>query len=187
MVGGEKGGQALVAPPGRGTRPTSDRAREATFSMLDSQCALEGSHVWDLFCGSGALGIEALSRGAERAIFVDQGRSAVAATRANLAKLGYTRAQATVVTADALSWARSQLPGAVRPDLVFADPPYVWGRWDALLEALSAHQPLVVAETGGELALPPQWQVLRARRYGGTVVTLARFIAAAEPTGAGGN
>ena len=72
VIAGEKGGRRLLAPPGRATRPTSDRVREAAFSILESQGVLRGARVWDLFAGSGALGIEALSRGAAHATFVDQ-------------------------------------------------------------------------------------------------------------------
>src|SRR5579871_4201066 len=107
VVAGEKGGRLISAPPGRSTRPTSDRAREALFSMLESQEALSGARVWDLFCGSGALGIEALSRGAGHATFVDQGRAALAATRANLGALGYGPDRATVSGAEVLSWVRN--------------------------------------------------------------------------------
>ena len=74
VIAGEKGGRRLLAPPGHGTRPTSDRVREAAFSMLDSLGVLDGARVWDLFAGSGAMGIEALSRGAAHATFVEQAK-----------------------------------------------------------------------------------------------------------------
>jgi 16S rRNA (guanine966-N2)-methyltransferase len=196
VIAGENGGRRLVAPAGRATRPTSDRAREAIFSMLESSMpdssmtgrdtTLQGAIVWDLFAGSGAMGIEALSRGAAHATFVDQARPAVAAVRANLAALGYGPQRSAVVCADVLNWARPELGsarpelGSARPepaevDLVMADPPYAWQGWDVLLERLAHLRPLVLAETGSELALPPGWLALRAKRYGGTVVTLARF------------
>jgi len=203
VIGGEKGGRRLVAPAGRGTRPTSDRVREAAFSMLESARALDGARVWDLFAGSGALGIEALSRGAARATFVDQARSAVSAARANLAKLGYGPDRATVVCADALNWAQARglehswgAPDAGAPgtggradagdragaghgteevDLVLADPPYAWQEWSALLNELARYSPLVMMETGAEPQLPPGWQALRSKRYGGTLVTLAQL------------
>jgi 16S rRNA (guanine966-N2)-methyltransferase len=190
VIAGENGGRRLVAPPGRATRPTSDRVREAVFSMLESSmlessvlegpmtgtaATLEGATVWDLFAGSGAMGIEALSRGAAHATFVDQARSAVSAVRANLAALAYGPQRSAVVCADVLDWIT---PEQARVDLVIADPPYAWQGWDLLLARLArlAHRrTLVLAETGAELALPPGWQSLRAKRYGGTVVTLARF------------
>lgn len=189
----------MLAPPGRGTRPTSDRVREAAFSMLDSLGVVEGAEVWDLFAGSGAMGIEALSRGASRVIFVEQARGALSATRANLARLGYGPGRATVVEVDVLAWVSSQAGalhsgrreagtpeersagealGAVRQgegkvDLVMADPPYAWQGWAALLAGLAPFEPLVLAETGEELVLPEGWWALRSKRYGGTVVTLA--------------
>ncbi len=189
VIAGENGGRRLVAPAGRATRPTSDRVREAIFSMLESSMldssmtgsgtTLQGAMVWDLFAGSGAMGIEALSRGAAHATFVDQARPAVSAVRANLAALGYGPQRSAVVCADVLNWARPEL-GSARPepaevDLVMADPPYAWQGWDVLLERLAHLRPLVLAETGSELALPRGWLALRAKRYGGTVVTLARF------------
>jgi 16S rRNA (guanine966-N2)-methyltransferase len=189
VIAGENGGRRLVAPAGRATRPTSDRAREAIFSMLESSMldtsvtgtgtTLQGAMVWDLFAGSGAMGIEALSRGAAHATFVDQARPAVSAVRANLAALGYGPQRSAIVCADVLNWVRPEL-GSARPepaevDLVMADPPYAWQGWDLLLERLAHLRSLVLAETGSELALPPGWRALRAKRYGGTVVTLARF------------
>jgi 16S rRNA (guanine966-N2)-methyltransferase len=182
VIAGENGGRRLVAPPGRATRPTSDRVREAIFSMLESAmldgastggaATLEGAAVWDLFAGSGAMGIEALSRGAAHATFVEQARPAVSAVRENLAALGYGPPRSTVVAADVLNWVG---PGQGKVDLVMADPPYAWQGWDILLARLEHLRPLVLAETGAELVLPPGWQSLRAKRYGGTVVTLARF------------
>jgi 16S rRNA (guanine966-N2)-methyltransferase len=182
VIAGEKGGRRLVAPPGRSTRPTSDRAREAVFSMLASLGALEGATAWDLFAGSGALGIEALSRGAAHVTFVDHARAAVGAAKANLAQLGFRPDQAEVVCADALAWARAQLPAPERaPGLVLADPPYAWDGWGELLGAVGAHRPLVMMETGRAPDLPPGWDVLRSKRYGGTVVTLARRDAGDKP------
>jgi 16S rRNA (guanine966-N2)-methyltransferase len=194
VIAGEKGGRRLVAPPGRGTRPTSDRVREAAFSMLESAGVLDGARVWDLFAGSGALGIEALSRGAARATFVDQARGAVSAARANLAKLGYGPERARVVCADALTWAQARglehswgAPETGGPDageevdeveevdLVLADPPYAWHEWLPLFNEIARYSPLVVMETGAEPQLPPDWQALRSKRYGGTLVTLARL------------
>jgi len=199
VIAGEKGGRRLIVPPGQGTRPTSDRVREAAFSMLDSLGVVTGARVWDLFAGSGAMGIEALSRGATHATFVEQAKGAVSATRANLAALGYGTTRATVVCGDVLSWvahtagrgprrptgAHPASPGARPPaatatvdelmvDLVTADPPYAWDGWGALLDSLAPLRPLVVAESGAELSLPDGWRALRSKRYGGTVVTLAR-------------
>ena len=168
-----------MAPAGRGTRPTADRVREAAFSMLESQAPLEGAFVWDLFSGSGAMGIEALSRGAAHATFVDQSRSAISATKANLARLGYGADRSGVICADVLRWVHGleeQLPpGTERKlDLVLADPPYAWLAWPALLEGLSGRAPLVLTETAEAPELPPPWQAIKVKRYGSTLVTLAQ-------------
>ena len=125
VIAGENGGRRLVAPAGRATRPTSDRVREAIFSMLESSMldssmtgsgtTLEGAIVWDLFAGSGAMGIEALSAWAAHATFVDQARPAVSAVRANLAALGYGPQRSAVVPADVLNWATPEL-GSATPE-----------------------------------------------------------------------
>ncbi len=180
VIAGEKGGRRLVAPPGSATRPTSDRVREAAFSVLESQGLLEGATVWDLFAGSGAMGIEALSRGAAHVTFVDSARTAITAVRANLAKLGYGDREADVVCAEVLKWAHGleegPAPGAGGrlPSLVLADPPYAWRSWPALLEALGPAAPAVLIETGEELELPASWEAVKVKRYGTTLITLAR-------------
>ncbi|HUB69556.1 MAG TPA: RsmD family RNA methyltransferase [Acidimicrobiales bacterium] len=180
VIAGEKGGRRLLAPEGRGTRPTADRVREAVFSLLESEMDLDGTHVWDLFAGSGALGIEALSRGAAHATFVDQARTAISATRANLARLGYGPDRAEVVCADVLRWAHgldegpAPEPSHHKVGLVLADPPYAWQAWPALLEGLSKWGPVVLMESSQAPELPPPWQSAKVKRYGGTLVTLAR-------------
>jgi 16S rRNA (guanine966-N2)-methyltransferase len=174
IVAGTVGGRRLQAPAGKSTRPTSDRVREAMFSMIASRVDLDHITVVDLFAGSGALGIEALSRGAGRVTFVDSDRRAVAAIRANLEELGFAGERAAVVTADALEWVRRGPPPA---DLVLADPPYSYGSWPSLLAALQGLAPLAVLETGGDLLLTPGWSSVRRRRYGASVVTIA------EPAG----
>src|SRR5690349_20918096 len=113
VIAGRYGGRRLQAPPGDATRPTSDRVREALFSILGDR--VEGARVLDLFAGSGALGLEALSRGAASATFVDSAPAAIRAVKANLAALG---AEAEVVRADALRWLRGAPPAARQHDLV---------------------------------------------------------------------
>jgi 16S rRNA (guanine966-N2)-methyltransferase len=164
VVAGTAGGRRLQAPPGRDIRPTSDRVREAVFSSLESMDAVRGASVVDLFCGSGALGIEALSRGAASVTFVDEDRDALAVVRANLVTTGL---EGDVVRADALRW----LEASERVDLALVDPPYAFGSWDTLFSRVRAG--LVVAESNRELELPPGWQTVRVKRYGGTVVHLA--------------
>jgi len=184
VISGDKGGRRLVPPGGALTRPTSDRVREAVFSMLESHIEMEGALVWDLFAGSGALGVEALSRRASHVTFVDRSHEAVAAVKANLASLGYGHEKATVVRSDVLKWARApKAPASGQPDspgppdkcadLVMADPPYAWWHWEELLGLLVPPPPLVLIETDRSPPLPAPWQVVKARRYGGTLVTLA--------------
>jgi 16S rRNA (guanine966-N2)-methyltransferase len=171
VVGGEARGRALRAPGGRGTRPTSDRVREAMFDVLASTAPVEGAVVADLFAGSGALGIEALSRGARRVWFVDHDKRAAAAIRANLLATGFD-ARGHVVRADVLRW----LEHAPPLELVLCDPPYGYDRWPALLRALSGLSELLLMETGHTPDPGGGWEVLKAKRYGGTVVTVARPV-----------
>jgi 16S rRNA (guanine966-N2)-methyltransferase len=170
VVAGSARGRRLLAPAGPSTRPTADRVREATFNALGSRGAVGGT-VLDLFAGSGALGIEALSRGADAATFVDNDAKAVAVVRANLEATGLAE-RATVVRTDALRF----LGGAGRFDLALLDPPYACSDddWAALLGALDAAT--VVIESDREVPLPPPWVVLRSKRYGGTVVTIAENV-----------
>lgn len=149
-------------------RPTSDRVREAVFSTLGSLGAVAGATVADLFAGTGAMGIEALSRGAASVTFVDADSVAVATIRANLAATGLDGPAATVVRAGVEAWEVTAAP----VDVAFLDPPYSFDRWAGVLEGLQAG--LVVCESGADLDLGPRWEVLRARRYGGTVVTVGR-------------
>ncbi len=167
VVAGTYRGRRLVAPPGTLTRPTSDRVREAIFNTLFGLVDLTDTTVVDLFAGSGALGIEALSRGAASAVFVDDDRQARAAITANLTALGLTH-RAKVVAGDAITWVeRAGRP--VVADVVFADPPYGYDRWDVLLAALTAD--IAVLESDRVLDGSPAWEVLKVKRYGGTVVT----------------
>lgn len=167
VVAGVAGGLRLQAPPNDRTRPTSDRVREALFSSLTSLDAIDGARVLDLFAGSGALGIEALSRGASEATFVDNDAAAVATVEANLASTRLDGGR--VVRADVLTWLGR---GGVDADLVLADPPYAFDAWPQLLERLPPC--LVALESDHDVDLDERWVVLRRRRYGDTVVTLAR-------------
>ena len=176
VVAGSARGRRLVVPPGSGTRPTSDRVREAMFDMLSSMDCIEDVSVLDLFAGTGALGIECLSRGARSAVLVERDSVAVESIRQNLSVLGpEVAAAATVVPADALSY----LAGAGRFDLVLADPPYGFDAWPQVLERLATRAGLLVAETGVERgAVPwspgPGWETVKVKRYGGTLVSIVR-------------
>jgi 16S rRNA (guanine966-N2)-methyltransferase len=168
VVAGTAGGLRLVAPPGRDTRPTSDRVREATFNALGSLGEIEGARVLDLFAGSGALGIEALSRGAEHATFVERDRAALEAIRANLASTGL-EAAASVVPSDATAFITS---GAGPFDVALLDPPNGSAGWEGLHASVPAE--LVVAESDRAVEPGEGWTVVRSRRYGTTVVGIFR-------------
>ncbi|MGH9259498.1 MAG: RsmD family RNA methyltransferase, partial [Acidimicrobiales bacterium] len=128
VVAGTARGRTLVTPPGARTRPTTDRVREAIFNALGSRGAVEGARVVDLFAGSGALGVEALSRGAGHATFVDTDRAARQAIRRNVEGCGFAD-RATIVAAPVARW----LAGLrdERFELVFCDPPYAFEGWPA--------------------------------------------------------
>lgn len=170
VVAGSLGGRRLETPPGNDTRPTTDKVRQAVFNSLDSAGLIDGAIVADLFAGSGAMGIEALSRGAARCVFVEKGREALVALRGNLSTLGLT-STSEVIVGDAVA-AAGRL-GDV--DLVIADPPYAFDGWDDLLGLITAEN--VVAESDREITAPPGWESLRSRRYGRTFITWLRRIA----------
>ena len=129
IIAGKWRGRALEAPPGPGTRPTADRVRETLFSMLASRLgSFDDLRIADLFAGSGALGLEALSRGATHASFVENDPAAAAAIRRNAGRLG---ADVQVLTGSALS-----LPRGEPFDLVFADPPYAPGSGTAVVASV---------------------------------------------------
>jgi 16S rRNA (guanine966-N2)-methyltransferase len=179
VIGGELRGRRLESPPGDTARPTSDRVREAVFNILTSLGAVDGSTVLDLFAGTGALGIEALSRGATHATFVERDPKLLAPLRRNLDSLGLDD-DATVVTGDAGRYARDAVSTGQRFDLAFLDPPYAFDAWDDLLADLPAA--LVVIESDRPITTSEAWGVLREKRYGGTLVTVARR----EPTASTG-
>ncbi|MGH3797257.1 MAG: 16S rRNA (guanine(966)-N(2))-methyltransferase RsmD [Pseudonocardiaceae bacterium] len=175
IVAGVAGGRRLTVPP-RGTRPTSDRVREAVFSALRARRDLEGTRVLDLYAGSGALGLEALSRGAAHVRFVESDRCAAAVLRRNAEALGLPGAQVSTATVAAVLRGDPGLPY----DVVLADPPYALGD-DALSEVLRglvsggwlASGALLVVERAARAA-PPTWPddvaALTQRRYGDTAV-----------------
>jgi 16S rRNA (guanine966-N2)-methyltransferase len=169
VVAGAAKGRRLQAPEGRDVRPTSDRVREAVFSALMSMGGMEGAAVLDVFAGTGALGIEALSRGADQATFVDDAAAPLLAVKANLVTCGFAD-RAEVVKADALRWLAGA-GGGRSYDLAFCDPPYSFDAWDRLFDLLDAE--VLVLESDRELDPEGGWGVLRQKRYGTTVVTIA--------------
>lgn len=186
VTGGRLGGRRIRVPAAGGVRPTADRVREALFARLPD---LEGAHVLDLYAGSGALGIEALSRGAVSAVFIERAAPVLAVLRANLQSLDLGGAT-EVVRGDVAAGVRRLAHAGRRFDLVLLDPPYR----DPLeapraLRALStsgilAAGALVVVETSRRPALPPidGLEPLDERRYGDTVI----HRLTARPPAAGG-
>lgn len=184
IVAGTWRGRTLKAPPGTTTRPTADRVRQALFDMLlhspwGGRSVLEDALVLDLFAGTGAMGLEALSRGAARAIFVEQDRTALLALRANIAACEATD-RSIVLPTDALSLG----PGEPA-QLVFLDPPYgrdLVARTHARLTAAGRIAPdaLVVAETGAEESLPAI-DLLAERVHGAARISVWRHRAGTRP------
>lgn len=168
VVAGELKGRRIIAPdaaPGQPitTRPTTDRVREAIFNALGSLGIVDGATVADLYAGSGGLGIEALSRGAAHCTFVENDRAALSAIHANIAALGLGD-RTRVINGNA-----TVMSARVRADIVFADPPYTFDDWPALLAAVDTD--LVVAESPRVVDAPPGWEQGRTKRYGRTWVT----------------
>ena len=170
IVAGTAGGRKLVVPQGETTRPTSERVREAIFNSLYSLDAIEGADVLDLFAGSGALGLEALSRGAANATLVETDRNALNAIYDNVEALGFD-SEARVVAGEALGY----LGRADGYTLVLLDPPYGFDEWDTVTASISdvLAGAVVVIESDREVAIPDSWEIHRVKRYGSTVVTLA--------------
>jgi 16S rRNA (guanine966-N2)-methyltransferase len=175
IVGGTAGGRRVVTPAGRDTRPTSDRAREGLFGTVATLLDLDGARVLDLYAGSGAVGLEALSRGAGHALLVESDPRAAATIEANAAALGL--ADRVRVVRDRVERVLSAGPDDPRPyQLVFADPPYALpdADVDRLLDTLVARGWLapaaVVVVERGSRGPGPRWpsslEALKQRRYG---------------------
>ena len=174
VIAGEAGGRRLAVPGGRDTRPTSDRAREGLFATIASMLgSLDGARVLDLYAGSGAVGLEALSRGAEHVLLVEHGARAARVIRENIEAIGLPGA---VLAADRVERVLARGPGGGRYDVVFADPPYAMPGEDvaAMLGALAgqgwlAPGALVIVERAtrsGAVSWPDGFVPDRARRYG---------------------
>lgn len=180
IVAGEWRGRPLRTPAGQGTRPTAGRTRETLFSMLISRLgSFEGLRVADLYAGSGALGIEALSRGAEHATFVENDPAALAVIRGNLAALNAgERAEVRPLSA-------ATLPAAQPFDVIFADPPYAPGSGNAVVKAvrsagwLASGGWLAIETAAREAVDPGDWRIEAERRVGSASLTL---ICAFQPS-----
>jgi 16S rRNA (guanine966-N2)-methyltransferase len=177
IVAGTAGGRRLAVPP-RGTRPTAERVREALFSAVESAMDLGGARVLDLYAGSGALGLEALSRGARAATFVESDRAALDVLRRNVAALGLAGAEVRPGKVGTVLAASPEEPY----DLVLADPPYRIGDAElggvlAALAGWTRAGTLVVIERGrrsGEPSWPAVMVPMKVRRYGDTELHWAR-------------
>lgn len=179
MIAGEAKGRRLVVPEGGGTRAATDRIRETLFGILEP--ALADARILDLFAGAGTLGIEALSRGAAHATFVEQAPKAIAALRKNLESTGLT-ARATVVRANALTF----LDGPVRADIAFCDPPFAdVAAHGAALAKVAAPGRLVVARALRKHLpdIPPTLRVSRRKEIGEETLLLLKY---SEDASAGG-
>ncbi|WP_422930930.1 16S rRNA (guanine(966)-N(2))-methyltransferase RsmD [Singulisphaera sp. PoT] len=187
IIAGQRRGHKIDGPRGSSTRPTSDLVRESIFNILGE--AVEGRVVLDLFAGTGALGLEALSRGASRAIFVERNRDNIGLIHRNVATLRY-EGQCRVHLADAYRWALTYDPGSDDPVIVVIDPPYRdyeihQKKVKRLLEHLTSSLPrgsALALESRARLdedILPeePLWDV---RRYGGTQIAV-RFLTSDPP------
>ena len=175
IIAGEWRGRRLQAPPGVETRPTADRVRETLFSMLASRLgSFESLRVADLFAGSGALGLEALSRGASFATFVESDARAAGAIKANAAALG------AVDRVQILGGSALALPRSEPFDLVFADPPYAPGSGTAAVRAVAAanwlapHRWMAIETARADTVDPGHWTIDTTRNVGRAKLTLLR-------------
>lgn len=173
VIAGKYRGRILAEFKGRAVRPTSDRVKESVFEILSRR--FQGARVLDLFCGSGALGIESLSRGAEEVIFNDSSRESVLLTKKNLAAL---KCEGKVLQMD-----YAAALGAVsgKFDLIFVDPPYSSGLYTRVLELIAQYDRLntdgrVVCESEEEFAVPACYRIADVRAYGRTRVTFLESI-----------
>lgn len=172
IIAGTHRGRRIAAPKGEQTRPTGDRVREALFNLVGP---VDGASVLDLFAGSGALGLEALSRGARRCVFAETDAAACRMIRRNLETLGLTGA--LVLQRDAVSVLREERTAGRRHELVLLDPPY--GRWASLEPALAELLPevvsdegIVVVETDAHVEPTLPLALVTSRRYGSARLTL---------------
>lgn len=173
VVAGDLRGRRIEAPVTDATRPTTDKVREAVFNALGSLGVVEGARIVDLFAGTGAMGIEALSRGADHCVFVEKDRSALGVLRLNLKNLDL-ESRATVVSGDAEHIGAQQRD----VDVLIADPPYGYNDWASLLDGVEAG--LVVLESDRPVGDIVGWDTVREKKYGRTFVA---FLQRAEGPG----
>ncbi len=189
IVGGHHRGRPLIAPAGELTRPTSGRVREAVFNILTHGIewpGFDGASVLDVFAGSGANGLEALSRGAARATFIDSDGAALATIRRNAARLGEAE-RVTVLQSDAAQLRRPPALASVPASIAFLDAPYGRGLTAPALASLAAHGwlaagGLAIAEIGAREALvaPPGFSIADDRSWGAARVVFCRWVGMAQ-------
>lgn len=172
IIAGSKRGMTIAAPKGEKTRPTGDRVREAAYNLIGP---VDGARVLDLFAGSGAMGLEALSRGAARAVFVESDGAACTAIRTNLEKLHFTGVQ--ILQEDVFSALRQEAGAGRLYDLVLVDPPYesyssLQMRLSELLPRVLAGDGLLVIETAAKVEPALPLELVTSRRYGAARLTL---------------
>lgn len=175
VVAGQLRGRKIEGPNSDATRPTTDKVREAVFNALASLDALDGARVVDLYAGSGALGIEALSRGASHCVFVENNLEALKTLRHNLKNLGLTD-RSDVIASDAMTFLGSD----DNLDLVLADPPYGFKNWEKLLN--NCRVPIVVLESDRLIGDIKGFSTIRERRYGRTFVAFVKHEPRSEGT-----
>ena len=171
VITGLAGGRKLKSPDGDAVRPTADQVKQAIFNIL--QFDVEGRRVLDLFGGTGQMGIEALSRGAKEAVFIDASRTSAALIRENLKICGM---KAAVLQTDALQY----LSRGERFDIIFVDPPYDAGLYGTVLERINAVDNLteggiIICETRASQVLPdlqPPYRLLKERKYGSVKIAV---------------
>lgn len=169
VVAGDLRGRRIESPASDATRPTTDKVREAVFNALGSLGIVDGATVVDAFAGTGAMGIEALSRGAAHCTFIEKDRAALQVLRENISTLGLGD-RSSVVSADVVA-ALSQHGSC---DLFIADPPYGFTEWAQVLRNVSAS--VVVLESDREISDVDGWDTIRAKKYGRTHVAFLQPI-----------
>ena len=169
VVAGELRGRRIESPEGKATRPTTDMAREAIFNSLGSHYDLTGARIVDCFAGTGALGIEALSRGAGHVTFIERDKRALEVLTTNIESLGLAD-RSTVIRGDAMQ----HVAQCADATLVLADPPYEFTQWTEFLALVPGN--LVVAEAAAPVPAPVGWEAVREKRYGRTHVTFLRRV-----------
>ena len=172
VIAGSARGRKLESPAGSATRPTGNRVREAIFNSLVSLDVVNDARVIDLFAGTGALGIEALSRGAQHCVFIETDRRARQIVERNLENT-QLRAQATIVGEKCEQWLAS---ATSEFDVVLADPPYSYGQdeWSKLFALLAprAARAVIVCESDSVVPVPNGWYAQKEKWYGGTLITV---------------